>query len=350
MKRKHVIDFLTIVLFFGVLLSLTVYVGIGAFIDSRGEHEKNESELFADSFYTDENLNYFIRYIDYKFFRHTGTENILIGNDDWIFETIRAENGYNYLLDHIGEASFSQDELVRIKTNLEREKAYYQGRGVDYMVVIIPNSMSVCEDKIPAFLGARSENARLSTLSGYLSGEIAYIDPTERLKADCSIETPYNNTENSINAYGAYSIYSTVMERINDIRGESLECLRYEDITFSVRMTDGKTAATSAGLEKIVQNRTVSLTDEMTGSYDITDRSWNCFTTVKKNTELGSPTLLLKLSNEWDRIQLMPFFSNTFDKVFYENGDIDLVFVTEKHCPDIVVRMIRESELEELLR
>jgi hypothetical protein len=350
MKRKHIIDFLTIVLFFGVLLSLTVYVGIGAFIDSRGEDEKTEGELFADSFYGDENLNYFIRYIDYKFFRHNDTQNILIGKDGWIFEMFRSKNGYNYMLDHIGEASFSEEELVRIKTNITREREYYQSCGIDYMVVIIPNSMTVCEDKIPAFLGARSENTRLAALSQYLSGESSYIDPTESLKAGCSVETPYNNTENSINAYGAYSIYSTVMSRIDGIRREPLDCLQYEDITFSVRMTDGKSAAERAGLEKIVQNRTVSLTDEMTGSYEIIERRWNCFTTVKKNSEAETPTLLIKFSNEWDRIQMMPFFSNTFDKVFYESGGIDLAFAAENHSPDIVLRMIRESELDSLLK
>lgn len=350
MKRKQVIDFLTIVLFFGVLLSLTVYVGIGALIDSRGENEETKGELFADSFYRDENLNSFIRYIDYKFFRHTDTENILIGNDGWIFETLRAENGYNYLLDHIGEASFSEEELARIQDNITKEREYYQSRGIDYITVIIPNSMTVCEDKIPAFLGARSENTRLAELSRYLSGEIAYIDPTESLKEDRALETPFNNTENSINAYGAYCIYDTVMERINGIRGETVESLRYEDIAFSVRMTEGKTAAASAGLENIVKNRTVSLTDEMTGSYEITDRKWNCFTTVKKNAEGKTPTLLIKFSNEWDRIQMMPLFSNTFDKVFYESGGIDLAFAAEKHSPNIVIRMIRENELESLLK
>ena len=175
MKRKQIIDFLIIVLFFGVLLSLTIYVGIGALIDLRAEHGENEGELFSDSYYEDENLSYFIRYIDYKFFRHTSAENVLIGNDGWIFETVRAENGYNYLLDHIGGASFSEEELARIKNNIQEEREYYENVGIDYMVVIIPNSMSVCEDKLPRFLGARSENTRLAALSAYLSEEMRML-------------------------------------------------------------------------------------------------------------------------------------------------------------------------------
>jgi len=281
MKRKQIIDFLTIVLFFGVLLSLTIYVGIGALIDWRTEHKKEEGELFANSYYEDDNLNYFIRYIDYKFFGHTEANNVLVGNDGWIFETVNSENGYNYLLDHIGGSAFSEEALLRIKTNIEQEREYYQELGMDYMVVIIPNSMSVCEDKLPGFLGERSENARLEALSAYLSDENSYVDPTEKLKELSEIEIPYNNTENSINAFGAYCIYSTVMDRI----GNDVESLRYEDIAFSVRMTDGKTAAINAGLENIVQNRTVSLTDEMTNGYEIEDRRWNCFTTRCKNSD-----------------------------------------------------------------
>ena len=350
MKRKQIIDFLTIVLFFGVLLSLTVYIGIGAFIDSREEHEKSESELFARAYYEDKNLNYFIRYVDYKIFRHTDAKNVLIGKDGWIFETFKDENRYNYLLDHIGGASFSPEELERVKTNIENEREYYEGLGIDYIVAVIPNSMTVCEDKLPRFLGARSENTRLSLLSGYLSDNKEYIDTTECLKELSAFEMPYNNTEDSINAYGAYSVYSAVMERINESTDLHVDFLRYEDISFSIRMTDGKIAAMNAGLESVVQNRTVSLTDEMTDGYEMVDRRWNCFTTQRKNSDGKTPTLLIRFSNDWDRIQMMPLFSNTFDKVFYEGGGVNVASAVEKHSPDIVVRMIRESELEALLK
>ena len=346
MKRKQIIDFLTIVLFFGVLLSLTVYVGIGAFIDSRTENEKSSTEVFAKIYYEDDNLNDFIRYIDCKFFDHTDAENILIGKDGWIFETLKSENGYNYLLDHIGGASFSEEELFRIKTNIAEEREYYESMRMDYMVVVIPNSMTVCEDKLPSFLGARSENTRLSVLSRYLSGESAYIDPTVMLKELSLSETPYNNTEDSINAYGAYCVYSAVMDHI----GNGVERLKYEDIKFSVRMTDGKTAAMNAGLENIVQNRTVSITDEMTNGYSITERKWNCFTTNRHNADQTAPSLLVRFSNEWDRIQMMPLLSNTFDEVYYESGGINIASAAEKHLPDIVIRVIRESDLNELLK
>ena len=165
-----------------------------------------------------------------------------------------------------------------------------------------------------------------------------------------AVETPYNNTEDSINAYGAYGIYSAVMERIDENYGGAVNALKYEDIAFSVHATDGKTAAVNAGLEKIVQNRTVSLTDEMTNGYDIVDRRWNCFTTNRKNADGTTPTVLIKFSDEWDRIQMMPLFSNTFDAVFYESGGINLTSAAEKHAPDIVIRMIRESELDSLFK
>ena len=346
MKRKQIIDFLTIVLFFGVLLSLTVYIGIGSFIDSRTDNEKSGGDLFAKTYYKDDNLNDFIRYIDYKFFNHTDANNVLVGKDGWIFETISAENGYNYLLDHIGGLAFSEEELLRIKTNIEEEREYYENMRMDYMVVIIPNSMTVCEDKLPTFLGTRSENNRLSALGRYLSGESAYIDPTANLKALSESEMPYNNTEDSINAYGAYCIYNAVMDRI----GNDVERLKYEDIKFSVRMTDGKTAAINAGLENIVQNRTVSLTDEMTNGYGIADRRWNCFTTRRNDADGTTPTLLIKFSDEWDRIQMMPLFSNTFDEVYYEGGGINIASAAEKHLPDIVIRVIRESDLQQLLK
>ena len=45
MKRKQIIDFLTLVLFFGIILSLTIYVGIGALIGEIGDENNNEIEV-----------------------------------------------------------------------------------------------------------------------------------------------------------------------------------------------------------------------------------------------------------------------------------------------------------------
>ena len=348
MKRKQIIDFLTLVLFFGIILSLTFYSGIGALINSQGEKYKQEVR-FSSSFYGDENIQSFIRYVDYRFFGHSGEENVIIGRDGWVFESVSEKNGYNYLLDYVGGACFSDSELARISENIERERAYYQNIGVDYIVIVIPSSMTVCEDKIPSFLGKRSDKTRLAALSGYLAGQSAYIDPTESLKSDSSVETPYNNTEDSINAYGAYSIYNTVMGRLSTKPGAPMLRLDYDDIEFSVRMTDGKSAAINAKLEKIVHNRTVSLTDEMTGGYSIT-RNEDCLITAKNEFTGTTPTLMLEFSDEWDRIQMMPLFSNTFDTVIYENSGRDMRSAVEKHSPDIVIRMIRESELESLLK
>ena len=124
MKRNQIIDFLTLVLFFGIILSLAIHSGIGAFIDSYSEKGKNEIK-FSSSFYGDENIQSFIRYVDYKFFAHSAEENVLIGKNGWIFETVNERNGYNYLLDYVGGASFSDAELARISENIEYERTYY---------------------------------------------------------------------------------------------------------------------------------------------------------------------------------------------------------------------------------
>ena len=348
MKRKQIIDFLTLVLFFGIILSLTIYVGIGALIGNMNDKNKDEIN-FSAYFYGDDNITSFIRYVDYKFFGNSDAENILIGKDGWIFETLNGSGSYNYLLDYVGGASFSDEELARIAECIENERAYYESVGVEYLVVVIPSSMTVCEDKVPAFLGDRSDNTRLCGLTRYLSGQSAYIDPTESMKNDSSLEIPYNNTEDSINAYGAYCIYNSVMTHLSTKPGAPMLRLNYEDINFSVRMTEGKTAAIRAKLENVVKNRTVSLTDEMTGGYSILERNEHCVITVK-NESLQTPTILLELPAEWERIQMMPLFSNTFDKVIFENVGADASAAFEEHSPDIVVRMVRESDLDILLK
>ena len=80
----------------------------------------------------------------------------------------------------------------------------------------------------------------------------------------------YNNTENSINAYGAYCIYNTAVSKFLADTGREVDRIYRDDIDFYTRLTDGRGIAALSGLERTIENRTVSLTDSAPKNYQVT--------------------------------------------------------------------------------
>ena len=104
-----------------------------------------------------------------------------------------------------------------------------------------------------------------------------------------------------------------------------------------------------AGLQDAVFNRTVSVSDRMTDGYEILAEE-HCLRSELLARDAGSDSvLMLCFSQSWDRIQMMPFFSETYDTVYYCDG-LASIKEAEKHSPEILVEVIHESELNQLLK
>ncbi len=356
MGRKKVLDFLTVVLFIGILLSFLLYVGMGTLIDAgTGRSPKGEVKSVADqfnlTFAEDQNIQSMIHFCDYRIFRHSNMQNLMIGKGNWIFRTCNPETGYDYLLDYVGGCPFSEKELSEIAARIAYTRNAYAEQGIEYILLIIPNSTTVYQKYLPGFLGKQSDRTRLAALTAYLSGteETSFVNPAENMIHDSKTEFLYNNTEDSINAYGAFSLYNVLMTRLTAIPGNSTVRLKYEDIHFSVRMTEGKLVAKESGLETILENRTVSLTDDMADGYSVIRRNSRTIITQRNDSAVGASPVQIEFSKDWDRILMMPFFSNTFDTVIYQNHFSDDGVYEGETSPMAVIRILHESELQALL-
>lgn len=350
MEKKRRMEFLTVVLFLGILLSFLIYVGLGTMI---GEPvEADERGLFTAEFYGDTWLRSVTRYVDYYVFHHTDAEHVLLGRENWIFDTYDEEKDYDYLLDYVGGTPFSDGEMAAIANRIAAEKRYYAERDMTYLVVVVPSSMTVCREYLPDYLGEQSENTRLGMLSAYLADEDAFVNATTVLKKDAEEQAPYNSTEDSLNAYGAFSVYNLIMSRLNDRPGVPYERIKRETLGFSVHMTEGRAAAQRAGLSGIVQNRTVSLIDETVADRFevVSTRDGRLITQWRERSDPHGGTLLLEVSSDWDRTQMVPYFSNSFDTVVYvERNSASLPKAASVYAPDVVLRIVHENELHRLL-
>ena len=349
MKSRKSVNFLIVTLFSGVVLTFMIYIGLGTVFGSRLGNDGNKS--FNEMFYGDKNIISVSRHVGYRLFGSVEGKNIIIGEDDWLFETVDSGNGYQRLLDYIGGNPFTEEELDAVSENLKYRTEIYERAGIEYMIIVVPDSMTVASDKVPWYLGKRSEKARLSQLSAYLSGEEtdALIDMTDVMLAESNGYATYNNTENSINAYGAYCIYNAVISRYLDRTGQAVDRIHRTDIDFYTRLTDGRRIAQSAGLEDTVRNRTVSLSDSMEDNYTLTYNEKG-FVLTERTDGLEGTCVVIECRDDWDRIQLTPYFSNTFDKVYYRNELASEPDSAAQYGADLVVQIIHESELDVLLK
>lgn len=352
MKRRKAIDFLTVTLFAGILLTFMVYIGITTvFAADRGDAE-SERKSFNDIFYGDSVISDVVKFVNYRIFGHIDGENIIIGDDEWLFEAVDSKNGYERLLDYIGGCEYSEEELQRIAINVARREAEYNAKGMEYMLVVIPDSITVGEEYVPWYLGKQSERTRLSQVTEYLSsrGVLAFINPTEAMLAEEGAPISVNNTENSINAYGAYCIYAKIVSRFLAETGREVDRIHRDDIDFYTRITDGKGIAVSAGLEQTVKNRTVSLSDTFGDSYEtVYNEKGYVLTQRLDGVEDGGECVVIECADDWDRIQLMPYFSNTFDRVYYKNTLMSEPDTSEQYGATLVVQIVHESELDLIL-
>ncbi len=348
MKSKKSLHFLTVTVFSGILLTFLIYVGIGTLMDtdvSFGVFGFNEM------FSSDEAIGEAVRFVDYRIFGHIKGDNLIIGEDEFLFEATDSENGYERLLDYIGGSPLELEQMEQIEKNILQRQAEYEVSGTKYILLVVPDSMNVCADKVPSYLGERSADARLDALTAYLSGRnvAAFVNPTQKMRNESRDTTMYNNTENSLNAYGAYCIYNTVVARYLADTGREVDRLHREDTEFYTRLTDGMSVAQSVGLERIISNKTVSLTENMPSNYTMVYNDKDFSVTERIGVGESDECVVVECADSWTMAQLMPYFSNTFDRVCYSKSVTDNANVSEQYNSTLTVQIVRESELLSLL-
>ncbi len=349
MTRKRSIDFLTVTIFAGVLLTFFIYIGLGMLMSGRSDEKKT----FNEEFHSDASLTGMVRQIDYKIFGHIDSDNIIIGKDEWLFEVEDSQSGYERLLDYIGGCPFDDEELDTIARNIEERQAYCEERGISYMMLVIPDSATVCSQKMPWYLGEQSENTRLGVLTRYLDGRNVrgFINPAEIMKNESSQTLMYNNTENSINAYGAYCIYNTVVARYLADTGREVDRIYREDAEFYTRMTEGRTVAKLAGLSDTIANKTVSLSDSMPENYTVVYNEKGLLITERTDIDATkNRRVVLECEDSWDRAQLLPYISGTFDRVCYRDSISEDVNDIEQYGCSLFIQIIHEGQLSRLVK
>ena len=366
-KELPTYQLIIITVFLGILLSFSVFYLTNMFVNTDAaiadvcyDGRVIEGEDFISSFdravYQSATSLERVHEYQYDFFGIVNSAEVVAGKDNFLFEIYDEENDYYYLEDFTGNATFTEEQAAAILAELTRRRDLYESRGAEYLLVVIPNAQTVYSECMPHYYGPIGENTRLEALDDYLQtrGYYNLVNLTEDLREAKKDGQLYNNTENSLNSLGMYYTYRAVYQRFSaDVRA-SADVIERERLSFYQHMMSGKSVARRAGVADVVENRTVSLSNGTRLNYRYLANTGRTSTTILlpfyvSSAVSGSPELLLQFSNTWERLQIEPFFSNTFGKVTYQTDLTDDLTVYGEANPRVVIQFIYENQLSLLL-
>jgi hypothetical protein len=347
-RALHIV--LTIV-FVGVMASLAINFLLSSYFGTEdnykdyydgNSYDRIFLQSFADSFYKDAAVRDYVVNFDYLFFKNIHSDRVLLGDDGFLFDIYDDVHNYNFIKDYVGDSYTGEDYLSDLASGIEKLRRGYAEGGSECVVVIIPNAQTIYGELMPDYFGSISENTLLKKLTEYMqsNGMQGYIDMTDALLAAKDQGQLYNNTENSLNSLGAYFVYSAIMEEY----GACGRVIKRDELSLYSHITEGKALARRAGVEKLRYNLTVSVNFNFEQSY----RNFPRVNSVEKtyNAELPYDEVVLVAStNDWDKIMMTDYFSNSFGIVGYrvEIEPDPSLFDTIK--PDITFVFVREYEL-----
>ncbi len=359
-KNARALGVIIIVLFIGILLSFLVNFGVSAYLGSEKlvdkyydekEHPSIVFSNFADTFYLSENIRKNIVRVDYYLFRRLPTDSVLLGQDEFLFPTYDEANDYNYVADYLGEIDLDSEELNQYYTSVLKITEEYEKLGAACYFVIIPNSQTVYDERMPGYMGNISEETRLKSVSAYLArrGVTNFLDLTDALKRAKDDGELYNNTEDSLNSRGAYYAYLAVLDMLPRELNKQIRQIHLTDSDFVLHSTTGKELARAATLENVIKNGTVSLSTDFVQKYQVLlryDTYDMAFAKMQYKDELlDQPRVAVQFSSDWDRIIMIDYFSNTFGTVIYRNALDFNTQVMTKTDPSYVICFIHERDL-----
>jgi len=360
-KLSKNISVITVAMFIGIILFFGIYFNFAATCGYEVDKEVSYNPegiilpFYSDAVYKNKGQNDSIKYYSYRLFCNIENPNIVLGDNGFVFEIEKDDGSYNYFLDYMGQSEFTDEQLDMITKVLTMRKQAYENEGVSYIIAVVPNCQSIYSENLPWYVSTRGSKTRLAQLSEYMSenSDINFINLTDTFILNKSYGQLLNNTENSINSLGAYIAYREIYNNIPENLVALSSPIKYNELYFCTHITKGKTIAQEACLENYIKNITVSLSNETILKYNLVSE-YNSFEETYIAPEyaeniLSDTKIMIEFTDDWNKIQFMPYFSNTFKTVSYRNSQLFSKFVVDLQSPNCVIQIINEDELLSLL-
>lgn len=245
-------------------------------------------------------------------------KNVAKGGDGYLFPV--KTDGFDYAADIAGKAHYDAETKKKFLDSLNIRRAALETDGCELYVFVIPNSQTVLRDK----LKTKDKNGVTAAedLEKYLreNGFDNFYLLSSAL-SDKEYDT-YNNTENTVNGYGAYLICREIASRLPDAVSRRAYPISLDDGDVTVSYSDGGALAKQAEIEKLIKNKNVSYkAQKFTSRYttEISGALTVCTLKDEYNGFIGRSVLLLQIPDN-ERTLFMPLFSASYTDTVYHNS------------------------------
>jgi len=285
-------------------------------------------------------------YLKIRWLGVSPSDRLIVGKDGWLFLGHR-----NAIDQYRGVAPFTPRQLRRWKRILVERRDWLAQRGIEYLVVLVPNKHSMYPEFMPDNLPRVSDESQLSELARFLDqhSDVPVLDLRPALERARREHRIYHKTDTHWNDIGAYAAYQAILARLE----QKLPGLRHASPTpvrFGKLTTRGMGLAQLVGLSETCPEERLVLTPTEPRAEIPPSERVRYEERVRKQlpVALGTrdPSLPRALMfRDSFANALVPYLSENFERILYvweRNLDPRIV---EKESPDVVIQQLTERFL-----
>ncbi len=184
--KKSVQYFYIAIFFILVMVPVLLYSVIGKKLDTTSYENRKLATMpalsvktvstFPSSFenYFNDNLPFKNQLVflnglfDYKIFKTSSSESVIVGKKGWLFYKGAQVNDEDPVSDYNGSNLFTDDQLKAISKNMLAARDELASRNIDFVIMIAPNKERVYSEYMPAAYGKPAAWGRMAQVVDYL--------------------------------------------------------------------------------------------------------------------------------------------------------------------------------------
>jgi hypothetical protein len=285
-------------------------------------------------------------WLQIELFGVSPSPSLVVGKQGWLFL-----GDDSALAQYRGTARFEPADLEEWTRVLEERRSWLASRGIEYLVVLVPNKHRMYAEFMPDSLPRIRDESQLDQLVDHLGREsdVPFLDLRDVLLAEKSKHRIYHRTDTHWNDLGAYASYRAIIERLA-ARLPSLSKHELLRVRFTERETPGLGLARIVGLSSAYPEQSLDLHIEGPRAAVPERKRAAHEQRVQRQLPLAMGTGDASLPRavmfrDSFANALIPFLSESFERILYVwNPDV-LGPGVEHAEPDVVIQEITERFL-----
>lgn len=168
--------------------------------------------------------------IHLKLLNTSNSKSMIIGKGDWLYYT-----GDGMIEDYRGIIPFTESQLDKMTLTLRERHAWLEKKGIQYMVLIAPNKITIYPEYLPNHIVPVYQTRRMDQVLAHLKkyfSELNVVDLRPALYAAKSGNRVYESTGTHWNNYGAFIGYQEMMRGLG-LSPKTLDDFELQQITIN---------------------------------------------------------------------------------------------------------------------